>query len=147
MEGGQGAQNPHAQNHFAYPTLTALPALQGEVGDCWFLAGLSLLARFHDHMMRLVCTRQNEELGVYEFTFKPEGREIKVCVDGRVPVVTGDKGARPAYCHSRTEGELWPILLEKAYAKLYGGYQDISGGLQVWCTSCPLTPEAFLPVV
>ena len=81
----------------------------------------------------MVCTERDEELGIYEFTFRPEGRVVKVCVDDGVPIVTDARGQRVAYCHSRSEGELWPILLEKAYAKLYGGYQDISGGLQVPC--------------
>eukprot|EP00667_Euglena_gracilis_P005743 EG_transcript_5784 len=116
---------------------------QGEVGDCWFLAGLAGAALFEDQLMRLVCTRRDDTLGVFEFTFRPEGRAIKVCVDDGVPIVTGLSGKRVAYCHSRTEGELWPILVEKAYAKLYGGYQAISGGLQAHAISDLLGVEYF----
>lgn len=56
----------------------------GEVGDCWFLAGLAGAALFEDQLMRLVCTRRDDTLGVFEFTFRPEGRAIKVCVDDGV---------------------------------------------------------------
>ena len=79
-----------------------------------------------------ICTRQDEAVGVYEFTFRPEGRHVRVCVDDGVPTVDG---RAPAYCRSRSAGELWPVLVEKAYAKLYGGYKEISGGLMAHAIS------------
>lgn len=32
------------------------------------------------------------------------------------------------YACSEDDGEIWPQIIEKAYAKMYGGYGKIEGG-------------------
>eukprot|EP01012_Entosiphon_sulcatum_P015863 TRINITY_DN20831_c0_g1_i2.p1 TRINITY_DN20831_c0_g1~~TRINITY_DN20831_c0_g1_i2.p1 ORF type:complete len:225 (-),score=38.48 TRINITY_DN20831_c0_g1_i2:77-721(-) len=58
---------------------------QGAVGDCWFLAALAIVAR-HPAWMRRLCSRRDEEKGVYEFTFWKKNLPVRVCVDSNVPV-------------------------------------------------------------
>ena len=79
---------------------------------------------------------------MYEFVFYEENdfSERRVVVDRRIPlrmIPPGSyilcngvelEGACFHYCRSSTPGELWPCLLEKAFAKLYGGYAALDGG-------------------
>lgn len=37
-------------------------------------------------------------------------------------------GWHPVFAQSRILGELWPMIAEKAWAKLIGSYEAISGG-------------------
>ena len=54
-----------------------------------------------------------------------DGKWVHIVVDDYLPTVEGQL----IYCRSSQENEFWPALLEKAYAKLYGGYKAIDGGL------------------
>ena len=52
-------------------------------------------------------------------------KEIYIVIDDQLPYNENDE---PAFARSEDRTELWPSLLEKAYAKLYGGYFNIVAG-------------------
>jgi hypothetical protein len=126
---------------------------QGAAGNCYFLASLSALAESHPEAIQNAI-RQNGD-GTYTVTFhlppgfeqlralgpagglmqesavdamarlgvSTGGRKVEVTVDGTLP--TSEKGA----LYSKTpEGELWVPIMEKAYAKLWGGYGAVGNG-------------------
>lgn len=61
---------------------------------------------------------------VHRFHFWQWGRWIEVKVDDRLPT----RGDRPAHMHCAQPDVYWAALLEKAYAKLYGGYAFLKYG-------------------
>ena len=116
---------------------------QGGIGDCWFMAAASTVAMENSLDARWL-GRFDEDKGIYEFVFYEENdfSERRVCVDRFLPLrklkplppgytrgdgLPGDY--RYCLCKSGTPGELWPSLIEKALAKLYGSYENIVGGL------------------
>ena len=115
---------------------------QSRLGDCWLLAALAAIAEFPEEINNLLCSdegltqRYNSE-GVYEVTLYKNGQRVRVRLDDFVPCVPG---AGPMYSRS-SEGELWVMLVEKAFAKLHGSYQALGGGLArdalMDLTGCP----------
>lgn len=61
--------------------------------------------------------------GIYLMKFYINGIQSPVIVDDYFPT----KNKRPCYASTR-DGELWVMLLEKAWAKLYGSYSRIESG-------------------
>ena len=84
----------------------------------------------YPELLRSLLADYDEEAGVYCFRFyDDEEDERLVCVDCRIPVSSEyNNGQRPLFCRSRDKGELWPVLLEKAFAKAFGSYQKVAGG-------------------
>eukprot|EP01006_Ploeotia_vitrea_P054636 TRINITY_DN67909_c5_g3_i7.p1 TRINITY_DN67909_c5_g3~~TRINITY_DN67909_c5_g3_i7.p1 ORF type:complete len:984 (-),score=104.07 TRINITY_DN67909_c5_g3_i7:148-3099(-) len=68
--------------------------------------------------------------GAYTIRLFVDGRWYFVLVDDFIPVHT--KGVRPACVMSANPNELWPLLLEKVYAKLEGSYASIKRGRKVF---------------
>lgn len=65
------------------------------------------------------------ECGAFCVKFYDGGKEDIVIIDDAFPFL----GEELAFVSSQTPEELWPCILEKAYAKKYQTYSGIVGGL------------------
>ena len=95
------------------------------VGDCYLMAAMSSVA----HMTPAAIDKLFKKLpgGKYQVTlFSPRGVPQKIVIDGDLP-----RNGWYGYYYGRAHDpkELWPALLEKAFAKRAGGYPKIDGGL------------------
>ncbi|CAK9090717.1 unnamed protein product [Durusdinium trenchii] len=106
---------------------------QGRVGNCWLVAAISAVAEFPKYLKGSVfITKKVSKEGKYIVKLY-DGRKfswVGIEVDDYLPC-TSWGGDTPSLLFGKiSEGKLcWPIL-EKAFAKLYGSYSQLSGGYQ-----------------
>jgi len=97
---------------------------QGALRNCWFVAALSNLAESDVLFNNVVPKNQDFSAGIFRFRFFRLGRWEEVVIDDRLPTCDG----KLIYLKSVDSNEFWSALLEKAYAKLHGGYGVLEGG-------------------
>lgn len=96
---------------------------QGRLGDCYFLSSISALAEFPSRVERLLISKKENKKGCYCVALNINGDWKEIFLDDYFPT----SRRKILFCHSAS-AELWAMLLEKAYAKVYGGYWNIGTG-------------------
>lgn len=99
--------------------------LQGGLGDCYFLSALTVLGEEKTHKLFISKEEDDWMIGAILIRFNINGEDVDVIIDTMFPVNTEGKWA---FASSEQSDELWPMILEKAYAKLYSSYEAIIGG-------------------
>ncbi|XP_034543428.1 calpain-1 catalytic subunit-like isoform X2 [Notolabrus celidotus] len=100
---------------------------QGMVGNCWLLASIGALTfqpAIFEQIAPLNQSFDDDYCGLFHFRFWRFGRWVDVVIDDKLPTIDG----RLIFVHSKDPTEFWPALLEKAYAKVCGSYDDMSAG-------------------
>jgi hypothetical protein len=115
---------------------------QGDISNCYLAATLAAVAHTDPQIIREMVRVKDEDKGIYEVRFFDKGlfgppKEVWIEVTDHMPTT---RAGSPVYMRSwdRTEGggrELWPSLVEKAYAKWHGGYHYIDAP----CTGAEVT--------
>lgn len=103
---------------------------QGMLGNCWFVAALSLLASNRKNLEQVMPDYYKQEIshdsycGIFKFRFWYFGEWVEIVVDDYLPTINN----RLIFTHSTNQDEFWSSLIEKAYAKLNGCYEYLDGG-------------------
>lgn len=96
---------------------------QGNIPNCYLISSISAIAEFPEVVARIFNTRKGNSQGLFSLNLCINGKWKEVIIDGFIPV---DKNNRIKFAESPS-GAMWPLLLEKAFAKVYGGYWNIGG--------------------
>ncbi|MCQ2820080.1 MAG: C2 family cysteine protease [archaeon] len=98
---------------------------QGTLGDCYFLSSVGALTEFPYLIYNMFITKEINKEGYFEIIFYIDGKFQIVVVDDYLPFSKKTKGI--AYAKPN-KNEIWVCILEKAWAKINGGYNNIISG-------------------
>ncbi len=109
-----------------FDKITSNDIYQGGLGDCYFLAAISSIAEYPHRLERLFLVKNYNKKGIYVVGMCINGLWQDVVIDDSFPCKKYSK--TPAF-NTTQSGELWVMILEKAWAKVHGGYMNIAAGL------------------
>lgn len=100
--------------------------VQGELGDCYFLSVLAAFAEEPNIINKLVDPKEKGNNGSFTSNVIIHGEPVKLVVDDTFPVANESKLAFAGL--NEASGNIWPMVLEKAWAKCNRSYEDIIPG-------------------
>ncbi len=94
---------------------------QGYVGDCSMMATIASVASLNPNFIRdAIIDNHNNTYTVR--LYDSHGKAEYITVDGEL---YRDPNGNPVYAYSSQVNEIWPAIIEKAYARWEGGYANI----------------------
>jgi hypothetical protein len=101
---------------------------QGQLGDCYYLSALAVLGseQVRDKFVFVNTDDEWMQTGCFCVKFYDGAKEDIIIVDDFFPFAEGSDDF--LFVSTPKQTEIWPNILEKAYAKKYGSYAAIDGG-------------------
>ncbi|CAI5776051.1 calpain-10 isoform X1 [Podarcis lilfordi] len=102
---------------------------QGMLGDCWFLCACAALQKSKYLLAKVIppgqpSWRDEKYRGCFTCRVWQFGHWVEVTIDDRLPCL----GGKLCFSQCQTEDVFWLPLLEKAYAKVHGSYEQLWAG-------------------
>lgn len=98
--------------------------VQGAVANCYYIAALSAVAWATPyriaHLTRAIGQGQQQFTNLAKF-YKPDGAGLDKEIEVTDTVPVNSTSGNFIYCRSSEAGEIWPAVMEKAFAKLETG--------------------------
>ena len=113
-----------------YPDIMTEDVKQGDLGDCYFLAVLSAFAEEPKRIEQMFPTKTISPNGIFEVKIYIHGSPTIVVIDDYIPCKETEKGTQIAFTSiNPNTNNLWPLLLEKVWAKINLSYFNINSGV------------------
>eukprot|EP00330_Aristerostoma_sp_ATCC50986_P007308 CAMPEP_0114579252 /NCGR_PEP_ID=MMETSP0125-20121206/3661_1 /TAXON_ID=485358 ORGANISM="Aristerostoma sp., Strain ATCC 50986" /NCGR_SAMPLE_ID=MMETSP0125 /ASSEMBLY_ACC=CAM_ASM_000245 /LENGTH=190 /DNA_ID=CAMNT_0001769875 /DNA_START=610 /DNA_END=1182 /DNA_ORIENTATION=- len=114
---------------FLFDTIEPNDVQEGILGKCYNMVALVLLSEYPDKIREMFVNKDekaNKE-GIYGVTLYANGEPEEIIVDDSIPCIEENGKWVPLF--SKPKGnELWVLIIEKAFAKLYGSYEVCEKG-------------------
>ncbi|XP_056419402.1 calpain-13-like [Hyla sarda] len=113
--------------HLIVKGATLFDILQSQLGDCWVLSAIGAITfkpRLLDNIMPQGQGYSRSYAGIFHFRLWHLGEWVDIVIDDLLPFLDGKYLSVQPSC----ENEFWPCLLEKAYAKFLGSYENLHWG-------------------
>ena len=104
----------------------AQDVVQGELGDCYFLSVLAAFGEEPNIINKIIDPKEKGNNGSYTANVIIHGEPVKIVVDDAFPIANDSKLAFAGI--NDNSGNIWPMILEKAWAKCNRSYEDIIPG-------------------
>jgi len=101
---------------------------QIELADCYWLAGISSVAEYHDRFLDIFQVKEVNTAGIYAARLYFKGLPRTIVVDDYVPMGKWYEKYYAKFAAPGETGDLWGSLMEKVWAKAHGNYQSIEYG-------------------
>jgi len=99
---------------------------QGALGNCYFLAALAAIAKQQpDILENMFVERELWPQNIFKTKWFINGKESILTVDNMIPA--NEYGT--FFTHQSPNGEFWTVILAKTWAKIYGNFKAVEGGI------------------
>ncbi len=94
----------------------------GKLSDMWLLSAMAIITGAPNQgFKKIVISARYAAMGLYVLRIHRQASPICMIVDDRFPC---DMHGEPLYCQGE-DGAIWPMLVEKACAKMVGSYEGL----------------------
>lgn len=102
---------------------------QGFIKNAYFICSVSAISEYPQRIERLFsATTSNANSPAYSISLFDAGQWKVVTIDDYLPTIMNPSRVERLIGATSLQDELWVSLIEKAYAKVYGGYYHIGTG-------------------
>ena len=98
--------------------------IQGALFDAYFLSAVAAVAEYQSRIRRLLISKEFNKDGIYHLAINKMGVWEMITIDDQIPIMKDEKGKEWLLGGNTADNEIWVALLEKAYLKTIGSYEN-----------------------